>query len=63
MFDSITSHFSWSEPGTLVTLHDREWTAIRMAKTARKQGLRDVRNSYVSFIRWSKRFQLTIPFL
>jgi len=42
MFNSITSHFSWSEAGTLATLHDREWTAIRMAKTARKQGLREV---------------------
>lgn len=42
MFSSITSNFQWSEAGTLSTLHDRPWTVIRMAKTARKQGIRDV---------------------
>lgn len=42
MFSSITSNFQWSEAGTLSTLHDRPWTVIRMAKTARKQGMRDV---------------------
>ena len=42
MFRSITSHFSWSEPSTLASLHDRPWTLIQMAKVARKQGLREV---------------------
>jgi len=43
MFGSITSNFKWtSEAGTLSTLHDRPWTVIKMAKTARKQGLREV---------------------
>jgi hypothetical protein len=42
MFSAITSNFHWSEPNTLATLHDRPWTAIRMAKTARKHGMRDV---------------------
>lgn len=42
MFSSITSNFQWSEAGALSTLHDRPWTAIRMAKTARKQGIADV---------------------
>jgi transformation/transcription domain-associated protein len=43
MFNAITSNFHWSEPGTLATLHDRPWTAIRMSMTARKQGMRQVR--------------------
>lgn len=42
MFKAITKNFHWSEPNTLATLHDRPWTAIRIAKTARKQGDRDV---------------------
>ncbi|GAX24432.1 transformation/transcription domain-associated protein [Fistulifera solaris] len=42
MFSAVTSNFHWSEPNTLATLHDRPWTIIRMAKTARKQGMRDV---------------------
>lgn len=42
MFSAITSNFHWCEPDTLATQHDRPWTALRMAKTARKQGLRDV---------------------
>lgn len=42
MFTAITANFHWSEPNTLATLHDRPWTTIRMAKTARKQGMRDV---------------------
>jgi FAT domain/Phosphatidylinositol 3- and 4-kinase len=42
MFSSISSNFAWCEPETLATQHDRPWTALRMAKTARKQGLRDV---------------------
>ena len=42
MFGAITKIFHWSEPNILATLHDRPWTAIRLAKTARKQDLRDV---------------------
>jgi transformation/transcription domain-associated protein len=42
MFNAITSNFSWCDPEQLATLHDRPWTTIRMAKTARKQGMRDV---------------------
>jgi len=43
MFSTITSNFqSLADPNTLATLHDRPWTSIRMAKTARKQGHRDV---------------------
>ena len=42
MFSAITSNFQWSEAGALTALHDRPWTAIRMAKTARKHELRDV---------------------
>jgi len=42
MFSAITSNFHWCEPDTLATLHDKPWTAIRMAKTARKQGTREV---------------------
>jgi transformation/transcription domain-associated protein len=47
MFNAITSNFHWSEPSTLATLHDRPWTAIRMSMTARKQGMRQVRNVIV----------------
>lgn len=42
MFSSITANFSWSEPSTLASLHDRPWTSIQMAKIARKQRLREV---------------------
>ena len=42
MFGAITKIFHWSEPNVLATLHDRPWTAIRLAKTARKHDLRDV---------------------
>jgi transformation/transcription domain-associated protein len=42
MFSAITSTFQWSEPGTLASLHDRPWTSIRMARAARKLGLREV---------------------
>ena len=39
MFNAITSNFHWSDPSTLATLHDRPWTAIKMSKVARKQGM------------------------
>lgn len=42
MFSAITSNFHWCEPDMLATQHDRPWTALRMAKSARKQGIRDV---------------------
>ena len=42
MFSAITHTFHWSEPNGLATLHDKPWTAIRMAKTARKQGGRNL---------------------
>eukprot|EP00521_Asterionellopsis_glacialis_P009632 CAMPEP_0195288008 /NCGR_PEP_ID=MMETSP0707-20130614/4839_1 /TAXON_ID=33640 /ORGANISM="Asterionellopsis glacialis, Strain CCMP134" /LENGTH=1220 /DNA_ID=CAMNT_0040347823 /DNA_START=300 /DNA_END=3962 /DNA_ORIENTATION=+ len=42
MFTAITSNFHWSDPNALASLHDRPWTAIRMSKTARKQGMREV---------------------
>jgi len=42
MFGAITSNFHWSEASALASLHDRPWTAIRMAETARSHGLREV---------------------
>ncbi|CAB9517671.1 PI3/PI4-kinase family protein C1F5.11c [Seminavis robusta] len=42
MFNAVTRNFHWSEPNTLATLHDKPWTAIRIAKTGRKQGERTV---------------------
>eukprot|EP00566_Odontella_aurita_P004374 CAMPEP_0113556040 /NCGR_PEP_ID=MMETSP0015_2-20120614/17043_1 /TAXON_ID=2838 /ORGANISM="Odontella" /LENGTH=2458 /DNA_ID=CAMNT_0000457367 /DNA_START=35 /DNA_END=7408 /DNA_ORIENTATION=- /assembly_acc=CAM_ASM_000160 len=42
MFNAITTNFSWSEPGTLATLHDRPWTAIKLASVGRKQGTKEV---------------------
>lgn len=42
MFNTITSKFHSVEPNALAALHDRPWSTIRMAKTARKLGLRDV---------------------
>jgi transformation/transcription domain-associated protein len=41
MFSAISSNFSWCDPEKLASLHDRPWTSVRLAKTARKQGLRD----------------------
>ena len=42
MFAAITTNFHWAEQGTLATLHDRPWTSIRLAKTARKQNMSEV---------------------
>jgi FAT domain len=42
MFSAITKNFHFADPNMLASLHDRPWAAIRMAKTARKQGMRDV---------------------
>lgn len=42
MFSAISTNLSWCDTETLAAQHDQPWTALRMAKTARKQGLRDV---------------------
>lgn len=42
MFRTITKNFQWADPSVLSTLHDAPWSSVRMAKTARKQNLRDV---------------------
>lgn len=42
MFTAITNKFQWAEQGTLASLHDRPWTAIRMARTARQLGIPEV---------------------
>ncbi len=42
MFTAITTNFHWAEQGALATLHDRPWTAIKMAKVARKQDVAEV---------------------
>ena len=42
MFTAITNKFQWAEQGTLASLHDRPWTAIRMARAAREQGIPEV---------------------
>ncbi len=47
MFSAILSSFHWSAPDALAALHDRPWTAIRLAQTARKQGMREVRRDLI----------------
>lgn len=47
MFSAIHTNFQWTKDETLATLHDRPWTSIRMAKTARKHGMKEV-NIYVN---------------
>lgn len=42
VFSAVTVNFHWCEPDMLSAQHDRPWTALRMAKTARKQGMPDV---------------------
>lgn len=42
LFHIISNNFSWAEQATLATLHDRPWTAIRIARLARKHGIKDV---------------------
>lgn len=42
IFSAITHNFQWSEPTALATLHDKPWTAIRMARAARKHKMKDV---------------------
>ena len=42
MFTAITTNFHWADKGALAFLHDRPWTAIKMAEVARKQGVPEV---------------------
>lgn len=42
MFRIITHNFAEQEPGLLASLHDTPWTMIKLAHTARKQGLTEV---------------------
>ncbi|KAL9186273.1 hypothetical protein ACHAXT_005511 [Thalassiosira profunda] len=39
VFDAITAQFSWSDPNTIATLHDRPFACISLGRAARKQGL------------------------
>ena len=48
MFRTITSNFHWAGPGVLSTLHDAQWSSVRLAKTARKQGFREVSSLLLS---------------
>ena len=47
MFDAIVKNFSWSEAGTLATLHDRPWTAIKATQIARKHDMKDTALLYL----------------
>lgn len=42
VFRIITHNFADVEPGLLASLHDTPWTMIKLAHTARKQGLTEV---------------------
>lgn len=42
LFHIVSNSFSWTEQATLATLHDRPWTAIRLARLARKHSIKDV---------------------
>lgn len=42
VFRIITSNFADVDPGLLASLHDTPWTMIKLAHTARKQGLTEV---------------------
>lgn len=42
VFGIITSNFADVDPGLLASLHDTPWTMIKLAHTARKQGLTEV---------------------
>ena len=63
MFSAITKNFHWSEPNTLATLHDRPWTGIRIAKTARKQGTRDVALLLLNNLTENRSMDVTDAFL
>ena len=42
VFRIITSNFADVDSGLLASLHDTPWTMIKLAHTARKQGLTEV---------------------
>ena len=42
VFRIITANFADVDPGLLASLHDTPWTMIKLAHTARKQGLTEV---------------------
>ncbi|KAL3798859.1 hypothetical protein HJC23_004647 [Cyclotella cryptica] len=42
IFDAVAKNFSWTEAGTLATLHDRPYAAIKLGRAARKQDLKEV---------------------
>lgn len=49
MFRTIIKNFhQWADNSVLSTLHDAPWSSVRMAKTARKQNLRDVSSLLLS---------------
>lgn len=63
MFSAITKNFQWSEPNTLATLHDKPWTAIRIAKTARKQDTRETALVLLNRLTESRSMDVTDAFL
>lgn len=63
MFSAITKNFHWSEPNTLASLHDKPWTAIRIAKTARKQGTRETALVLLNKLTESRSMDVTDAFL
>lgn len=42
MFSAVITKFHWVEQNMLAALHDRPWTAIRFAQTAREQGADEI---------------------
>ena len=38
----LASNFTWADPSTVTTLHDRPFACITLGRTARKQGLKEV---------------------
>ena len=42
MFSAIHTNFSWLDPESLATLHDKPWTAIRATEIARMQNRKEV---------------------
>jgi hypothetical protein len=48
VFGAMSERFQWSDPSQLAGLHDRPWTAIQMARVARKQGMKDSSSLFLS---------------
>jgi transformation/transcription domain-associated protein len=48
MFRATTKNFQWAGPSALSTLHDAPWSSVRLAKSARKQGFREVASLLLS---------------